>query len=99
MHLVDLTVRPAGAPDADDMESEALRPARGPAADMADAEDQEALSRDPAVEGRLPARAALVGDDARQLVVEHEERHDGVFVGLGPVHAAAVGEDNTPRQP
>src|SRR5580704_7448815 len=90
---------PSGTPHADDMETKPLGPLRRAAAHMADPDDEDGLAANPVGEQLLPSGEALMRNVPRNLVVEHQERHDGIFLGLVAVDASAVGEDSTRRQP
>jgi len=47
----------------------------------------------------LPACLTLIAHHARQVIVQHEDRHQRVLVGPRAVHAPAVGEHGARRQP
>src|ERR1700730_1283175 len=89
----------SSGPDTDYLHAKALGPLRGPAAHMRHADDQQRLSVDRTVEGLLPTRAPVVVHDSRHPVVQHENGHERVLVGLLAMDAAAVGQDAAGRQP
>ena len=64
-----------------------------------DADDQQRLAPDVAVEALPPPAVALVGDHLGHAVVEHEDGHRRVLRRAAAVDAAAVGEHRTGRQP
>ena len=66
---------------------------------MTDANDQQGLAVDAAIEGLFPSGGALVGYHFRYPVVEHQHGHDGVLIRPLAMNASVIGKGDIVRQP
>ena len=99
VHLVDRIEGAAVPAHTEHPHPERPAPSSDRGADAADADHQERLSADRRRVQRLPARPPLVAQDGREVVVEHQHRHEPVLARLVRVRAPVVGDGDPGRHP